>query len=733
MAMAKMDFKKLAINHVEKAVFAILALIGLLALAGAQWSPYTGSPKEITDKVAAGRQTLKNNTWPEEEREKYVISREAAPANIMNERLVKEFNPAQIEVSGKMVVDVFGGNEPVREPELLAVQAPIVGKGRVLLEILPDNPAGTTEEMAAASPLKPLAQDDNVLDEFRKGRNLGTGGMPGESGPLTYTGAPELQMMTTDSSMSSDPSAMSGDMGIAAPVRNGQGYHFVSVRGVFPVRDQINRYAQAIHKSFYAAASVFDIMDFELERQTAQAGDDPWSGQWEKVDLQVASDILSRAAGLEADVVNSMITNSVITMPLPMRISGEWRRQATHPQIEKFELSDSEIAIEVEMQRKLLEEAARQRKQMDSQVTRRKGFSDFVIDTNQLGADMMGGNMYSGMGMDMGMGSGMGGSGMGMGGGMGSRPRSNAAASPYDRLITDMARGATNKSEEEQRIRKWISARISAEGELLLFRYLDFDVEPGKTYRYRVRLVLKNPNYGRRIADAGGVPHVVEGETRLTPWSQITEPVHVDEDMRYFVMDVREQSARVLPTAKFDVFEWDASRGTFMNSPLEVRMGQRIADEVETTVIDPAKSKFETEKFRFETSDFFVDAAPEIRLDDALHEKADDGKSVKLPPGMRGKLPLSPQAMVSTETHGMIYLNSGFQKAEHQVQKSYIEQQAAQFESLKAPKIPEGGDALMELGLSAPSEMSGPPPETGKRQRNVMRAKRGRGSEGSSP
>src|SRR6185437_15544544 len=27
-----------------------------------------------------------------------------------------------------------------------------------------------------------------------------------------------------------------------------------------------------------------------------------------------------------------------------------------------------------------------------------------------------------------------------------------------------------------------------------LFRFFDFDVEPGKTYRYRIQLVLSNPN-----------------------------------------------------------------------------------------------------------------------------------------------------------------------------------------------------------------------------------------------
>ncbi|SFJ46542.1 hypothetical protein [Planctomicrobium piriforme] len=736
--MAKVNFKKLALDHVEKAVFGVIALIALLALAGTQWKPYSGTPTQITEKIAKGRQTLQGNVWPEEEKAKYIISKEAAPANIVYERLRKEFSPAAIEPSGRMVVDIFGGSEPVREPELLAVQNPIASGGRVFLEVLGDV-AAPAEEMTAPATGKPAAADESLPDEFRNRRNMAGPGMPGMDGPMMYSASPEMAMggMPGMSGMPTDPgmSGMPGMTGMVAPQLNGQGYHFVSVRAVFPLRDQITKYAEAIHKSYHYAASVFDILDFELERQIAQPGKDPWTGSWEKVDLQAARDILDKAASFDADVVSSTITNAVITMPLPLRISGEWRKQATHPQIEKFELSDSEIATEAEMQRKLLQEAAAQRKQMDSAVSKRGGFAQMVVDTRQLNADMFGGSMYgspiSGPGFDMGMNPGMGpGMGMSAPGGPATRgPRNANAVNPIDKLVADMAKGSTNRAEEEKRIREWIQSRVSAEGELLLFRYLDFNVEPGKAYRYRVRLVLKNPNFGKRIADAGGVPHVVEGETRVTPWSPITTPVAVEEDMKYFITEVKEQSGRVLPVAKFDVFQWDPSHGTFMNNPLEVRMGQPIADEVETTVIDPAKSIYETQKYWFTTNDYLVDASPDIRLDDALHEKGDDGKTLKLPPGMRGKLPLAPQTLVARENQQLVYLSSDYQKQEHATQKSYIEMQGTQFEYLKAPKVPEGGDPLAGLGLGPSSPSMGPPSEmAGPRTRNTMR--RGRGGPG---
>jgi hypothetical protein len=67
------------------------------------------------------------------------------------------------------------------------------------------------------------------------------------------------------------------------------------------------------------------------------------------------------------------------------------------------------------------------------------------------------------------------------------------------------------------------------EPEYLLFRYFDYDVEPGKQYRYRVRLLLANPNYA--VA-----PHCLEEESSAknqyleTGWSEPTTVVQVPPD-----------------------------------------------------------------------------------------------------------------------------------------------------------------------------------------------------------
>ena len=59
-----------------------------------------------------------------------------------------------------------------------------------------------------------------------------------------------------------------------------------------------------------------------------------------------------------------------------------------------------------------------------------------------------------------------------------------------------------------------------------LFRCFDFSVQPGRTYRYRVRLVLNNPNYNvgaQYLANAA----LAKGATRPSPWSDPSSEVNV--------------------------------------------------------------------------------------------------------------------------------------------------------------------------------------------------------------
>ncbi|WP_437204275.1 hypothetical protein [Planctomicrobium sp. SH664] len=762
--MAKIDFKQAALDHVEKVVFGIIVLVVLMGLWGTQWKPYAGTPRQIEDAVNTGRKTLLTNKWPEEEQQQFTVTGAAVPRNIVHERLWSSINPADYELSTKLVADVLGGNEPIREPDRNAPQDPIATAGRAYLQQV-DPASLEIDPTALAASSTPVMQeiDSGVAGEFRRKanqvRNLPTEGMEGE---IFRYGSLQSQIETSQytntrrrgrtASAAGQPGMPPGAAGMGGPGMGpydpnnpygagpvpliGKGYHFVSVRAIFPLRDQIRKFADAIHRPFSEAAALFDIRDFELERQMALPGDNPWTGPWEPVDMDVVADILQRSDGFEADVVSSAVTNSVVTMPLPMRLTGVWDADvASHPRIQKFVLSEEEIEFELKMQREMLDELVKQNREIDAATVKRKGFNEFQFDSRSVRADLMGTQTYGFGGMG-GMGGGMGGYGMGdeemgMGYSSGSGqfapstisvgPNANVTGQ-QQALITALAKKlSTDKKadikKEEEKIKKWLMTSMSAEGELLLFRFLDFSVEPGKTYRYRVRLVLANPNFNRRPADAGGLAHVVEGETRETPWSKETEPVRIEEDVRYFLTSVEDRVGRVLPIARMDVFEWDPKYGTTMNHALDIRTGQRIGDKVNTTVIDPANFFYGEREYVFNSQDYLVDVQTDIQFESDLHEKADDGKRFK-PTGLRGRVECTPAGLVN-KSGTLKQLTDGRRDALYARLKKEQEWISTQFEYLKEPVAEEM--AVDEFGN--PVDVDGNPIKEGRKNRSALRKK----------
>ena len=88
-----------------------------------------------------------------------------------------------------------------------------------------------------------------------------------------------------------------------------------------------------------------------------------------------------------------------------------------------------------------------------------------------------------------------------------------------------------------------------------LFRFIDFNVEPRKTYRYRVKLVLANPNYNLNLSHLEK-PQFAEGETRETEWSAATPPVTIPVLERYFGSGVKSVSGDGEPAASAGVQQW---------------------------------------------------------------------------------------------------------------------------------------------------------------------------------
>ncbi|MCA9044526.1 MAG: hypothetical protein KDA69_09405 [Planctomycetaceae bacterium] len=778
--MAKFNFKQAAVNHTEKVVFGIIMLFVLWGLVSTDWSAYKGTPHEILVKVSQCKTNIQQAVWPEEEKTLYELTDLNRPATAVRGELFASINAGDYEASTQIFADGLAPKKPLTEIEKNAPEQMIASDGRVLIEILPPEEESEDDPTLALAS-EPMEEDDpNVPDEFRKRKNNplgGPAGYPGmeegmgdyyapdafgdpyggmspdeyASGPANYPGS-EGSLLSGESGYPGYPGM--GGPGMTVQKKDAKGYPFVSVRAVFRVRDQISKFAEAMNVSYHEAARYFYIIDFELQRQVALPGDDQWS-EWEKVDIQVAEDILNETAGFDAETVSSVITDPVITMPLPMRVSGAWKTQATHPAIAKFELSPEQIETELELNQLMIQQALKQRKAVKETAVQRGGFSGHQFGASEvtsglMGMDSMYDSSYAMSGSSYGMsgpGSGyaMQSSGMtppGMGGGgvrPGRTPRGAAAKGQEPQRLNELLDQLVDKEDKERRERlsKWIQERAKAEGELLLFRYLDFSVAPGKTYRYRVRFVIPNPNFGRRIADAGGEAAVVQGKTRETDWSNVTEPATVKPDVQYFLASVKAPTfhrySSLFPTASWDVYQYDHAFGTTMNSKLELRLGQKVGDKVTTEVIKPAEQSYEREEYDFHSEDFVVGILDDLPLDADFHSSDPDTK-VEGIKGARGQTSTQGQALVMTSEGVRIF--DGFSDSkEKKDMADYLDLQTRYYADIKErkeqasllgggeagdpynPYGAEGGEGMGYPGM----DMMGYPGMGGPRQRNVLR------------
>jgi hypothetical protein len=94
-----------------------------------------------------------------------------------------------------------------------------------------------------------------------------------------------------------------------------------------------------------------------------------------------------------------------------------------------------------------------------------------------------------------------------------------------------------------------------------LIRFFDYTVQSGKTYRYRVKLALNNPNknvYPRFLKR----PELAQGETRQTDWSAPSPAVTTPSDYRILAGDAKvSPSAAVEPLARIIIVRWVPAEG----------------------------------------------------------------------------------------------------------------------------------------------------------------------------
>jgi hypothetical protein len=689
------DFKALFVNHGEKFGLGLMLLLVLLALSSTSWSRYAGTPEDLDKKAKDARQRFTSTTgnpWPKEKAESFKVVDFTDRAGQLFARL----DLPRYEFTTPLSYPLYRKRELAREPEYLPVEYLVAHAGRAILGISPVGAAtdSTVVDAGTGTVSEATTTTAPTGNRFKSSSPLGGAGGSGGAAGFPGPAAGHAGMGAGAHSGSAGAHAGAGmysgmpGMGGAPSGVAARGVRYVAVRGVFPLQQQMVKYVSALNVMSAEASTMFELLDFVLERQAAVAGPNPWATEWETVNVESALEVLREASDFELDPVQTGVTDSVITMSLPYRLLEFWGDNATHPNIRDFQLKPEEMERELRLQEKLLEEYEKAKLQSEPKIKRR-GLSAGQNDLRQMGQQMMAmpssAHMMTGMANSMMTESGSGGAG---------GPRMTAAD---------------------------IKQRLTANGRLLLFRYFDFDVQPGLAYRYRVKLKIRNPNFERAAAEVVS-PELAQGAERETPWSNISMPAVVPTSVAYFLKDVDRDPSRDdkfranKPVANISMFEWDTKLGTMLHDTLKIlNVGQFISEKKKSIVLDVATPSYkEDEDVPFLTGDVLLDASGDFEIVPDQHPdlglRADKGRS-------NFKLGLLPEALVMTGLGEMRELNPASEKSKEQALKQRVDAERSEVKKMTEAAAPASGmmegsasnayDAMM--GSAAASGMQKPP------------------------
>lgn len=709
------NFKAFFLNHGEKVAFGVVALALLPVFLGTQWSRFAMTPQDIMNKAKATQEALARSVWPETKRAEFGLQDYAGQALAVRGPM----NVAPYEYSTNIWWPLYRKQELAKEPEMVAVVDLIATPGRFTLGMNPSKAAGdmladaSSGDGAALSSDAPAEEEMSEFDEqFGPARPAGAGpGGPGAmvgpgafgpgamgpgpggghdsgggafppmmAGPApSMTGAhdsdvadayldPSMMMPGMESSgMGMMPGGgLRGGMIQGPPGLETRGERFVAVRGIWPIWEQMGKLQRALNlQTTNDARTYLELIDFSLERQTAIAGDQPWSGAWEQLDIQRAKDVLDEVYEYSPEPHHPQFIDSVITMPLPARRVGQWGRLATHPKLDT--LPPAELEREEKLQQALIEEYEKLRLKQDKDAGRAKGFAKQHNDTRSMASTIFNSEYAGEFQQNM--------------SGMIQQDRDMRGLRPQD-----------------------LKMRLTAVGRNLLFRYFDFDVRPGYAYRYRVRLILRNPNYDRPL-DQVLEPSVAEGLDRETPWSEPSTVAVVDRTVDYFLEDVERDPATetrttaTKPLARVDFYEWDTTKGTMIHDKVELQTyGQFVGGTRKSLQLDLGKPLFKDAEVSFRSEDLFVDTYADARIDPAQHP------DLQIPAQQRGRVGLLPEAIVVTETGELGPLDPSRNRSRQNYLATYVKKEREAFETIKnaEDKPMMGGGDMM--GFSADME-----------------------------
>ena len=630
--------KTLLMKHGEKIVAVICALFGFLALTSASWDADDRSPVTIEQLVAEAKNKIETNPWPEEDQKAFDEIPDVLEITSDKNKLLTQasdfplhpFRPSTNRLKEKRTQPII---LPALEPVATAIIVPIA-KPPSEEEAAEDTEVAEAE---AKDDKKEKLSDEEAAEKLLAerfglaptGGVAGPGGLAGEGSGGGYAGSPGGGYGPGGPGSLSDGPGLSGAGSPSGGYAEGSGGYGagggygasggygesggygdlygqygsaltskkkdvqvsagVSVRMIVDLQKQRNLMREALHLTgdYTVAQKYIQYIDLQVERRQKQEGKNPWSAEWEPVSSEDLGEILKESFGVDRDIVSPKVTRNTITMPLPRRAAGTWRTdEASHPRLENFVLTAEEKELIDKYNQKVKERLEKDEKNRPVDVAP-KGFSGFSKSAVDMQATMGG---YGGYGE-------------------GSGSAGDDPYGGYDQL------GSDKLTDEQKQLLD--ETRATADLRLLLVRFMDFTVERGYSYQYRVRLVMKNPNY-RHPLDELEDPAIGNEPTLVSDWSVASPEVYVPVAHRLYLTEV---DARPGSRERVDVTVYTDTTETGMPvmSDVRVAMGLPISGHRNVEVIDLRKEVLEELDIVIGTNDLLSSAEAFGRMSTSDH------------------------------------------------------------------------------------------------------------------
>jgi hypothetical protein len=576
--------KTFGIRHGEKVGVAVVTALCLTMLAMAFSRP---SIDITADQIASSTQQARQNIQEVQKDDNVVKTIQGQGivqpnfVKVVDERKPGSADPARYQLSNVLSSPEPGAGLLRDQPELIRVSRVEAhpGRGSIRLVVL-DSQGRVQYEEPEKTTTKPKAK------RKRRSSSSGSGGqarMMMGGGYGTGSGQEETEREKTDrlKKEKADRDRLSKSLTAgatipapskkeeeAAPVAASRdyktelkGFRWVALTGVVDHKQLRDNYARALKVDFAAANPHYIHVD--IERQY-RLDDGEWS-EWEQVDRPYIKD---QILGLlyEAESENSPngrpITKEEVRLeelvdPLPFLEVGYWVGVHHADLLNKESLEQPKTTVGG------MGGMMRGSGGMMGMMGPRGGMSG--------GGGMMGSDGMSGGRAGMMM---MGGSG----GMMGS----------YGRMF-----GGGSIGQDDTNFSKSDSDKV-------MVRAIDFTIEPDTIYRYRIRLIVKNPNF-KLDSVSPGVDH--ESEQLPGPWSEVAGPVVVPPDVETYVKgtppaDLRQRRPDLI---EFNVVRWNPENGLTVVKPFYRAPGEVVGEPTSASV--PVEVGDET-KIQSRTIDF---------------------------------------------------------------------------------------------------------------------------------